>query len=231
VHTTATRSAGLGPDTNLDLVFDQADLASDESARQAVDRAYDFWLGDRRRGSELSPRQLELIDELLAPTVEMAPMLRPEVERGEREVVRLTAGQMGMLDVLRGQRRASIVGPAGSGKTMLAREKARRLAREGFSTLLVCFNQPLARMLADDLASAPAPGGLLVTTFHQLCMTLGREAGTLPPEPADKTQEWWDETLPRAMDKALSVVGATTRSSSTRARTSLATGSTRSTSC
>jgi hypothetical protein len=39
VHTAATRSVGLGPDTDLALVIDQADLASDESARLAVDRA------------------------------------------------------------------------------------------------------------------------------------------------------------------------------------------------
>jgi hypothetical protein len=207
VHTAATRSLGLGPDTDLALVFDEADLASDETAREAVDRAYDFWLGGRRRGSELSNRQLELIDELLARTVELAPILRPEVERGEREVVRLTQAQVSVLDILRGQRRASIVGPAGSGKTMLARENARRLAKEGFSTLLVCFNQPLARMLADDLAGEPAPGGLVVSTFHELCLTLGREAGTLPPEPANKTQAWWDEVLPRALYDALSVVG------------------------
>jgi hypothetical protein len=153
-------------------------------------------------------RQLELIDELLAPTVELKPLLRHEVEEGEREVVRLTREQMHVLDLLRGQRRAAVVGPAGSGKTMLAREKARRLASEGFSTLLVCFNQPLARMLHDELADAPAPGGLHVTTFHELCLTLGREAGTLPvPEPADKTQDWWDVTLPRALEAAIPVVG------------------------
>ncbi len=49
VHTAATRSVGLGPDLDLDLVIDQSDVASDESARKAVDRAHDFWLGDRRR--------------------------------------------------------------------------------------------------------------------------------------------------------------------------------------
>ena len=80
---------------------------------------------------------------------------------------------------------------------MLAREKARRLAAEGFRTLLVCFNQPLARTLADELADAPAPAGLDVLTFHELCLRLGREAKTLPdPEPETKTQEWWDKVLP-----------------------------------
>jgi len=96
----------------------------------------------------------------------------------------------------------------GTGKTILAREKARRLAAEGFRTLLVCFNQPLARTLADDLAGAPAPGGLDVLTFHELCLRMGREAGTLPvPEPAEKIQDWWDVVLPHALDAAIPEVG------------------------
>ncbi|MEP7378011.1 MAG: nuclease-related domain-containing protein [Chloroflexota bacterium] len=53
------RAIGLGPDAPLELVIDQSDLTSVEDARQAVDRAYDYWLGDRRRGSPLSPRHLE----------------------------------------------------------------------------------------------------------------------------------------------------------------------------
>lgn len=131
-----------------------------------------------------------------------------EVEQGEPEVFRLTQSQMQVLDTLRGRRRAAIVGPAGTGKTELAREKARRLAAEGFRTLLVCFNQPLAGMLAEKLAGAPAPGGLDVLTFHELCLRLGREANTLPdPEPAEKTRDWWDEILPSALDAAIPVVG------------------------
>jgi hypothetical protein len=202
------RSVNLGPDAPLELVIDQVDLASAESAAKAIERASDYWLGDGRRGSPLTKRQLELIDDWLAPTVELSPILRPEVDAGEREVFRLTDVQLQALDALRGRRQMAVVGPAGTGKTVLAREKARRLAAEGFGTLLVCFNQPLARSLAADLAGAPAPGGLHVSTFHELCLTCGREAGTLPPEPAVKTQEWWDETLPRALEDATPTVGA-----------------------
>jgi superfamily I DNA/RNA helicase len=67
--------------------------------------------------------------------------------------------------------------------------------------------EELTSRTRSDLAGEPSPGGLTVSTFHELCLTLGREAGTLPPEPADKTQEWWDEILPRALYDALSVVG------------------------
>jgi hypothetical protein len=201
------KSVNLGTDAPSELVIDQGDLASAEQAAKAVERAYDYWLGDGRRGSPLTRHQLSLIDEMISPTTEVPSLLRHEVAQGEREVISLVPAQLHVLNLLRGQRRASIVGPAGSGKTVLAMEKARRLAAEGFSTLLVCFNQPLARMLADELADAPAPGGLHVSTFHELCLTLAREAGTLPPEPAVKQSDWFDEALPRALEEALPAVG------------------------
>src|SRR5450756_1865712 len=82
--------------------------------------------------------------------------------------------------MLRAVRRASIVGGAGTGKTILAAEKARRLAKEGFRTLLVCFNSALAGMLAVAVEDVARDTGLLdVKTFHQLCEDLGREAGVL----------------------------------------------------
>jgi hypothetical protein len=88
---------------------------------------------------------------------------------------------------------------------MLAAEKARRLAREGFRTLLVCFNQPLATMLAAELADAGAPGGGLdVLTFHELCLRLGRAYGLLPkPEPTEKGNDWFEKILPAALEAAI----------------------------
>ena len=66
---------------------------------------------------------------------------------------------------------------------MLAMAKARQLATEGFETLLVCFNSPLARVLADETRDvAERTGHLHVSTFHQLAEDLAREADTLPAE-------------------------------------------------
>lgn len=48
------RRIDLGPDTDLRLLMDYEDLQSADSARQAVERAFDYWLGDGRRGQELS---------------------------------------------------------------------------------------------------------------------------------------------------------------------------------
>jgi hypothetical protein len=91
---------------------------------------------------------------------------------------------------------------------MLAAEKARRLAREGFETLLVCFNQPLVRLLVEETAEvAKATGRLTVSTFHQLCEDLAREAETLPPKPQPVTGAWFSDILPKALDEAVEKLG------------------------
>ena len=52
-----------------------------------------------------------------------------------------------MLDFLREQKIAAIHGPAGTGKSLLAMEKARMLAQTGQKVLLLCFNEFLLQHL------------------------------------------------------------------------------------
>jgi hypothetical protein len=209
LSTLAHPERGLGPDAPLALVADTAALATPDLARAWVEAAYDHWVGDGRRGEGFDAARMALIESVLAPPpLEIRSSLRRDIEAGEAAVVTLTQGQHWALVMLRRQRRAAVAGPAGCGKTMLAAEKARQLAREGFRTLLVCFNQPLARMLADELAlpisGVGAPAGLDVLTFHELCLRLGRAHGLLPrPEPAEKGSHWFGEVLPRALENAI----------------------------
>ena len=131
--------------------------------RAWLDQAFALWTregggsgtGTRPPGA----RAVDLLRDLVTSPVELHSLLRNELVEGERDVVRLTTGQIGLLNLLRGIRRASVVGGAGTGKTMLAAEKARRLAKEGFRTLLVCFNSPLARMLAGETQETAAATG------------------------------------------------------------------------
>ena len=205
--------AALGPEADPDLILDQPRLLPGDGPaadlRAWLDHAFEVWYregGGTGSGTRPPGEQgVAILRDLVTSPVELHSMLRNELVEGEREVVRLTAGQIGTLNTLRGVRRASIVGGAGTGKTMLAVEKARRLAREGFRTLLVCFNSPLARMLAEETQEVAAATGLLtVSTFHQLCEDLGRDAGTLPPKPANPLPpSWFNETLPDALEAAI----------------------------
>jgi hypothetical protein len=201
----------LGPDVEPALIADQSMFVHGDGGRRElrafVDGAFALWGG---HAGEQPPGRaaIDLLVATMTSPIELRSMLRNEIAGGEADAVRLTAAQYGLLDTLRGVRRASVVGGAGTGKTMLAAEKARRLAREGFTTLLVCFNAPLARALADATAEvASTTGRLDVATFHQLCQDLGREAGVLGERPQPPTRGWWDETLPQALMDAAERLG------------------------
>lgn len=130
-------------------------------------------------------------------------LVRGRIEDDRAELLATSRKQALIVSRTRTLRRLEVVGPAGSGKSMLAAEKARRLAREEYRTLLVCFNQRLATSLIRELEDAPAPAGLDVTTFHRLCERLGAEAGVLPARPEPIPGAWWDVTLPGALEAAI----------------------------
>lgn len=70
--------------------------------------------------------------------------IKAEMSRLNKTIDRLTIEQYRVLDYLTGQRRVAITGCAGSGKTLIAVEKAIRLSRAGLRTLILCHNPHLA---------------------------------------------------------------------------------------
>jgi hypothetical protein len=193
----------LGADAPRELVLDAEALETPESIRRWVEGAYAYWLGDGSKGVQLGALGVRLIDELLAPTWALHRLVRGHIEDDRAELLAASREQALIVSRTRTLHRLEVVGPAGSGKSMLAAEKARRLAREGYRTLLVCFNQRLATSLIRELEDAPAPAGLDVTTFHRLCERLGTDADVLPARPDPIPGAWWDETLPGALGAAI----------------------------
>jgi len=193
----------LGPDAPPEIVLDATALETAAGIRGWAEGACAFYLGDGSHGGPLGEGAMRLLDDLLSPTLELRRLVRGRIADDRPALLRASREQQLVLDRARSMRRVEVVGPAGSGKSMLAADKARRLAREGFRTLLVCFNQRLASTLLRELADADAPGGLEVTTFHRLCERLGSAAGTLPPRPAPIPPAWWEETLPAALLDAI----------------------------
>jgi hypothetical protein len=195
---------GLGADAPTDLVLDAHALETTDGVQRWLDHVFEFWRGDGGGYDvPLGEGGMELVDELLRPTVSLHRLVRGRIEDDKAALVDASRTQSRILTRWRSMRRVEIVGPAGSGKSMLAAERARRLAAEGYRTLLVCFNQRLATTMQRDLAGAKAPAGLDVTTFHRLCELLGGAAGVLPPRPSPIPRSWWDETLPDALDAAV----------------------------
>ena len=131
-----------------------------------IDGAFAYWGNDAGSFTPIGRRGIDVVREVFARSFVVAPLVASRLADQEARRLVLTKDQMRVLDFLRSHRRAAVSGGAGTGKTVLALEKARRLASEGFKTLLTCYN----RQLADHLSSTCAgTSNLDVMSFHQLC--------------------------------------------------------------
>lgn len=131
-----------------------------------IDAAFAYWGNDTGHFTPLGRKGVEVIREVFARSFVVAPLVSSRLAEQEARRLVLTKDQTRVLDFLRSHRRVAVSGGAGTGKTVLALEKARRLATEGFKTLLTCYS----RQLADHLASLCAgTANLDVMSFHQLC--------------------------------------------------------------
>jgi nuclease-like protein/UvrD-like helicase family protein/AAA domain-containing protein len=136
----------------------------------------------------------ERIVSLLRPKFELATVAGDRRRIRESQLITFIEEQFLALDAASDNRAVLFTGPAGSGKTFLAMESARREIAAGKQGRLLCFNRFLGKRLASDMAGLD---GLTVGTFHQELLQL---AG-LDRIPEHASAEFWNQDLPeRAME-------------------------------
>ena len=106
------------------------------------------WYGTHSRPTI---KQREIILKYLRPDFEYLASARNEVEVAEADLKRFTEEQYEALDHLEDNRRVVFKGPAGTGKTFLAIEAARRALSDGRNVALFCFNGLLAAWLRREI--------------------------------------------------------------------------------
>ncbi len=143
---------------------------------------------------------LKAIVDYLAPHWVFTPTLSAKFHDENREIAEATKGQYRVLSLLSHVSRALIAGCAGSGKTLLALEKAHRIAYTGDKVLLLCYNKKLAEWLQSQ-----AVDGITVHHFHGFCTHMCHEAGhAVPsPDPQSDSSSFFEYELPEALMDAL----------------------------
>lgn len=189
--------AALAPDQPRAIILDAEDL---DRLPAAVGRVFAHYRGERTIHETLpAPGLAKALVDLLGKQQTFRPALWGQILQEQHKLMQLTREQYRLLDLLQYHRRAGICGCAGSGKTLLAAEKAVRLARQGFRVLLACFNLGLGAHLRSRLLPCP---NLDVFPFLELCEQRVREAGIAVD--AGDHRRYYDELLPDAMLEALS---------------------------
>lgn len=155
---------------------------------------FKFWKAhaDGRNKSWSGTEATRGLIDLTIPQVKLTPRLADGFAQERQRIEELTKDQFRLLSFLRGQRRAAIIGGAGTGKTMLAMEKAIQLADEGMRVLFVCFNRNLSdwvrRTLTPGMDEPKSGAGITVATFHYLTRLAMQWSG-IPPVPEEQLRE------------------------------------------
>lgn len=93
-----------------------------------------------------------ILREILCPQFNVFPSITFDADIKKIVFHRMLEEQSGILNFLSEQRTAVINGAAGTGKTMIAVEKAQRHASEGEKVLFLCYNTQLKNYLSENYA-------------------------------------------------------------------------------
>lgn len=156
---------------------------------------------DEGRTKELGRDGLQALEKILAKPFQLRTPLGTVLSRDDAALQVLTQQQFHILRAIEAVPRAAISGGAGTGKTVLAMEEARRCAEGGLGTLFVCYNRGLATETRRRLKDGPP---VSVMTFHELCAEMSRRADIPPPQAVAETrlfEEIWPELLMQAFER------------------------------
>lgn len=158
--------------------------------RSTVKRTFLHW----NTNCHITNLEIEKICDLLAPTIYIRRKLGDVISGIGDELLALTAQQILAFRQIRQNRKVIVSGGAGTGKTILAIERSKQLCRDGFNTLLVCYNELLSSYLKSQVTGQD---GLTTSSYHSLCIREIKKARL--DCPLNPHQNWWENEAPEML--------------------------------
>jgi hypothetical protein len=126
----------------------------------------------------------------LRPDFDMVVARSTTIARAEQQLVKLTEDQFDVVDNIELNDRCFVGGAAGTGKTLIALEMAKRAKAAGARPVVLCFNKLLGRWIEHSLPVAGAVRG----SYHRVlktCIESSSVRDAFAAGPADgKFAEW-----------------------------------------
>jgi hypothetical protein len=148
----------------------------------------------------LSNSQVDDIVRHCIPVQKFRPDARKEISQREAEIERILCDQQKpVLQLASWNNRVVITGGAGTGKTLIAMEVARRRAERGERVALLCFNHLIGDWMKKKCAEArPKLPNLIV---GRTISVMAEMSGILIPD--NPSQEYWDLELPEKIEERI----------------------------
>ena len=190
-----TGNSDFGPGLPRALIIDAADLGN---PTKAVRKLLKSW---NHENQAFSDDDIADLLNILMPTFELfenpvSPQavtgaIKNRILEANQKILRLTKDQSKALEIISSQPRVSVKGYAGTGKTIVGLELARRFYEEGKKVLFLCFNRPLADHYRKTVE------GPHIRNFHLFCKEeLEARGGRFQAPSNQSRQEFWTEEVP-----------------------------------
>lgn len=181
-----------------------------ETLQIKIESAFRHWT---RQQKPLNNAQWTKVINALLPCFKLFRPITATVHSDYDQIEELTDGQVAFFQSIYGASRVYVEGVAGSGKTLLAMDRARAFAREKKRTLLICYNKQLALWWSEQFEESEIDreclGHLDIFNFHSLASQLAKRAGLpfAPPHDSVRAQVFWREEVPTLIEQAALLLG------------------------
>lgn len=148
----------------------------------------------------LSEGQIDTIVKSCVPVQKFRPEAREEIRRREELIETiLRAQQKPLLQLAELNDQLVVSGPAGTGKTLIAMEVARRAAEKGRRVALLCFNNLVGEWMRQrmDRMAPPLPNLVVGRAIRVMAELTGLEI------PENPSLDFWETVLPQQLEERL----------------------------
>ncbi len=192
------------PEWSQNWVYDNRDTGS--AFNVYMTRLISSWKSQQKNYKPLDGKTIKEIVQYLRGDFETVVPISVGIEESEAELIKLTDEQISSLDAMQDNPRVIFQGAAGTGKTLIAVEQARRNASKGLSTLMLCYNKYLAAYLRQAIEDEGLQEFVSVKSIHSYFYEALSRAGLKPELEALKknltSQEVYTKAYPELFIKA-----------------------------
>jgi len=203
-----TRGTEIVPE----VLFDRRSFR--QSFKASISSLATYWRRELERKfpnknyKELTPEDLKLARIILRPDTETAFSLGTYLTGIDDELVFLTNRQIKIARRLAANPRTIVRGAAGTGKTVIALDRAKRLAASGKKVLYLCYNKYLAAYVRRSLTHTEGITSFDVFHAHALYRKLIEDAGLNERLSGYEPGEMFQRIFPEVALEAIIVSGS-----------------------